>query len=77
VALVAIWREVLGHPRVGIYDNFFALGGNSILSIQIVARAIRAGIALDIKLVHLYQTIAELSAAIEEVIFASEPTNAL
>lgn len=63
-ALVAIWREVLGYLHVGIHDNFFALGGNSILSMQIVARAIRAGIDLTIKQVHVYQTIAELAADI-------------
>src|SRR5579864_761154 len=42
--LVEIWQQVLGLERVGIRDNFFALGGDSILSIQIVARARMAGI---------------------------------
>ncbi|MFQ3634162.1 amino acid adenylation domain-containing protein, partial [Roseiflexus sp.] len=41
--LAAIWAEVLGVARVGRTDNFFALGGDSILSIQVVARARQAG----------------------------------
>jgi amino acid adenylation domain-containing protein/non-ribosomal peptide synthase protein (TIGR01720 family) len=43
-ALARIWAEVLGADRVGVDDNFFALGGDSILSIQVVSRARAAGI---------------------------------
>ncbi len=42
-ALAAIWRDVLKLDRVSVNDNFFALGGDSIQSIQVVARANRAG----------------------------------
>ncbi|MFF4383569.1 non-ribosomal peptide synthase/polyketide synthase [Kitasatospora sp. NPDC001547] len=59
--LAAIWAEVLGVPRVGARDNFFALGGDSILSIQIVSRARSAGLALTTKDVFRYQNIAELA----------------
>ncbi|MEU5211497.1 non-ribosomal peptide synthase/polyketide synthase [Streptomyces sp. NPDC020742] len=59
--LAAIWAEVLGVPRVGVEDNFFALGGDSILSIQIVSRARRAGYALTSKDVFRHQTVAELA----------------
>ena len=59
--LAAIWAEVLGTGRVGAHDNFFALGGDSILSIQIVSRARAAGIALSTKDVFRYQTVAELA----------------
>jgi amino acid adenylation domain-containing protein/non-ribosomal peptide synthase protein (TIGR01720 family)/FkbM family methyltransferase len=64
--LADIWQQVLGRPRVGISDNFFELGGDSILSIQIVARANQAGLRLSPKLLFRHQTIAELSAAINE-----------
>jgi len=37
-ALAAIWAEVLGVPRVGRHDHFFALGGHSLMSVQVVAR---------------------------------------
>ncbi len=36
-ALAAIWQEVLGVERVGIHDNFFDLGGHSLLSMQVIA----------------------------------------
>jgi amino acid adenylation domain-containing protein len=38
VALAAVWREILRIPHVGINDNFFDLGGHSLLSIQMIAR---------------------------------------
>ena len=41
VALAEVWRDVLGVDRVGIEDNFFALGGDSIVTLQVVARAAR------------------------------------
>jgi amino acid adenylation domain-containing protein/non-ribosomal peptide synthase protein (TIGR01720 family) len=60
--LARIWAEVLDLTRVGVDDNFFALGGDSILSIQVVARARRAGLALTAKDIFRYQSIAELVA---------------
>jgi amino acid adenylation domain-containing protein/non-ribosomal peptide synthase protein (TIGR01720 family) len=44
--LCEIWEGVLGVERVGVDDNFFDLGGDSILAIQIVARAHRHGLRL-------------------------------
>ncbi|HEX2516727.1 MAG TPA: condensation domain-containing protein, partial [Chloroflexota bacterium] len=62
--LAGIWAEVLGLPlaRVGVEDNFFALGGDSILSIQVVARATRAGLRLTPRQLFQHQTVAELAA---------------
>ena len=34
--LAAIWQEVLGVDRVGVHDNFFDLGGHSLLSIHLI-----------------------------------------
>ncbi|MEI5101936.1 amino acid adenylation domain-containing protein [Streptomyces sp. PmtG] len=59
--LATIWADVLGVARVGARDNFFALGGDSILSIQIVSRARRAGLALTTKDVFRAPTVAELA----------------
>ncbi len=60
-ALAEIFADVLGVERVGVTDNFFALGGDSILSIQIVARARAAGLRLTSKDVFLRQSVAELA----------------
>ncbi len=59
--LVQIWAQVLRVPLVGIHDNFFSLGGDSILSIQIIAKAKLAGIELSLKQLFANQTIAELA----------------
>src|SRR5205807_2518916 len=62
--LAGIWAEVLRLERVGRHDNFFALGGDSILSIQIVARATQAGLQLTPKQLFQHQSIAELAAVV-------------
>jgi non-ribosomal peptide synthase protein (TIGR01720 family) len=61
-ALAAIWREVLGGVEIGRSDNFFAVGGDSILAIQIVSRARTAGLALTPRMLFEHPTIAELAA---------------
>ena len=60
--LAGIWLEVLGLAQVGIHDNFFQLGGDSILSIQVVARARKAGLLLTARQFFDNQTIAALAA---------------
>ncbi|HEY4460886.1 MAG TPA: amino acid adenylation domain-containing protein, partial [Pseudonocardiaceae bacterium] len=62
--LAEIWATVLGVPLVGRDDSFFALGGDSILSIQVVSRATRAGLPLTPKLLFQHQTIAALAEAL-------------
>jgi amino acid adenylation domain-containing protein/non-ribosomal peptide synthase protein (TIGR01720 family) len=64
-SLAAIWQQVLGIAEVGIHDNFFALGGDSILSIQIIARARQAGLQLSPRQIFEHQTIAGLAAVAE------------
>jgi amino acid adenylation domain-containing protein/non-ribosomal peptide synthase protein (TIGR01720 family)/FkbM family methyltransferase len=65
-ALVEIWQELLDVERVGIHDNFFDLGGDSIIIIQIVSRARRAGIDFQVSDVFTHQTISKLSAVISQ-----------
>lgn len=62
--LAGIWSEVLGTDRIDIHDDFFELGGDSILSIQVVARARRAGLHLTPDLVFEHQTLAALAMAV-------------
>jgi hypothetical protein len=54
---------VLGIAGVGVHDNIFDLGGNSLLVFQIAARAARAGYPIPPRLVFEHPTIAELAAA--------------
>jgi amino acid adenylation domain-containing protein/non-ribosomal peptide synthase protein (TIGR01720 family) len=63
--LCRIWAEVLGLERVGIHDNFFEVGGDSILSIQIVARANQKGLRLMPRQVFDQRTIAALATAVD------------
>jgi len=65
--LVRIWSEVLRLELVGVQDNFFEIGGDSILSIQIVARARRIGLKLKPQHLFRYPTIAELATLSSEV----------
>jgi hypothetical protein len=61
IQLVEIWEEVLGFRPIGVRDNFFEIGGDSILSIQIVAKARHKGIFLAPNQIFENQTISELA----------------
>jgi amino acid adenylation domain-containing protein/non-ribosomal peptide synthase protein (TIGR01720 family) len=65
LCLADIWAKVLGVARVGVHDNFFSLGGDSILTIQVVSRATQAGLPLTPRLLFQHQTVAELAQAAE------------
>jgi amino acid adenylation domain-containing protein len=61
-ALCEVWQEVLKRERVGVQDNFFSLGGDSILSIRVVSMLRGRGVALNIKDLFQYQTLEQLAA---------------
>src|SRR5256884_2316982 len=65
--LTEIWSQVLRLPQVGIYDNFFALGGDSILSLSLIAQARQAGLQLTLKQLFQAPTIAQLSQLVSLV----------
>ena len=65
--LAQIWTELLGVPDVGVHDDFFALGGDSIVNIQTVARARHSGLLLTPKQVFDHPTIAELAGICGQV----------
>ncbi|HEY7509061.1 MAG TPA: amino acid adenylation domain-containing protein, partial [Vicinamibacteria bacterium] len=66
-ALARIWADVLRVPVVGATDNFFARGGDSILSLQVVARANQAGLRVTVKQLFQRQTVRELAAVAGQV----------
>ncbi|MEH1973942.1 MAG: beta-ketoacyl synthase N-terminal-like domain-containing protein [Nostoc sp.] len=61
--LADIWQQFLGIDKVGIHDNFFELAGDSIITIQIVAKANQLGLKLTSQQMFMHQTIAELATA--------------
>ncbi len=71
-ALATIWAEVLGVERVDIDGNFFALGGDSIDSIQLVARATAAGLPVTPADVVRHPSVRRLAAHVA----AAEPGGA-
>ncbi|BDM74033.1 non-ribosomal peptide synthetase (plasmid) [Streptomyces nigrescens] len=73
--LAAIWAQVLGVEAVGVEDNYFTLGGDSILSIQIVSAARRAGLDLAPRHLFVHQTVAELAAAVGQLPAAAVPAD--
>ncbi len=60
--LAAIWRDVLKAEPIGIHDDFFASGGDSIQSILVVARAAKAGLRFTTRDLFQHPTIAELAS---------------
>jgi amino acid adenylation domain-containing protein len=63
--LAAVWAEVLGIQNVGIYDNFFSLGGDSIRTIQVIALAKERGLNFSLQQFFQHQTIYELAQELE------------
>ncbi|MCY1078492.1 non-ribosomal peptide synthase/polyketide synthase [Archangium lansingense] len=63
--LAEIWAGVLGLERVGAHDRFFELGGDSILGLQVIARARQAGLRLTVRQLFQHQTLAELARVAE------------
>nr|WP_222530534.1 non-ribosomal peptide synthetase [Azospirillum sp. 412522] len=59
--VAAIWAEVLGLERLGIEEDYFALGGDSIRSIQIAARCRRAGLTVNPHDLFQHRTVAALA----------------
>jgi thioesterase domain-containing protein/aryl carrier-like protein len=64
--LCEIWQRVLGVARVGVEDNFFDLGGDSILSIQVAAEAREHGIQLGVQQLFHAPTVAALAELVAD-----------
>ncbi|MEV0684906.1 amino acid adenylation domain-containing protein [Nocardia sp. NPDC050378] len=66
ILMAGLFSEILGVPQVGADDSFFALGGDSILSIQLVARAKAVGLGFSTQDVFEHKTVAGLAAMAAE-----------
>ena len=62
--LTTIWRQALGLERIGVHDNFFALGGDSIIAIQMAGKARQFGLVVAPQQLFQHQTIAELALVV-------------
>ena len=62
-ALAKVFAELLSTPEVGRFDDFFALGGDSILSVQLASRARAAGLAVSPRMIFENPTVQQLAAA--------------
>ena len=67
--LVTIWEQILNVRPISITDNFFEVGGDSILSIQIISKARKEGVAITPNQIFDHQTIGELALFLQ----ATEP----
>ncbi len=63
--LAAVWGKVLGLEKVGVQQNFFSAGGDSIKSIQIISRLRNAGYAITVKDIFTDQTIRQLAGRLK------------
>jgi len=63
--LLDIWEDILNIKPLSITDNFFEIGGDSILSIQIIAKARKAGLSIAPNQLFEHQTISELAMFVE------------
>ncbi|BBZ18087.1 non-ribosomal peptide synthetase [Mycolicibacterium gadium] len=73
--LAGIYAQVLGVERVSVDDSFFDLGGDSILSMQVVARARAAGVHCRPRDVFVEQTVARLSSVVRVIDGAGRPVD--
>ena len=64
--LVSIWEELLGVEQIGVDDNFFQLGGDSIKAIQLVSRSKMIDIHYQVRDIFTHQTIAQIALHVKE-----------
>jgi acyl carrier protein len=66
--LAGIWEEVLALQRVGVEDDFFALGGHSLGGAQVISRVLKAfSVELPLRLLFEHPTVAALAAEVERL----------
>ncbi|MGW5053662.1 non-ribosomal peptide synthase/polyketide synthase [Actinokineospora sp. NPDC004072] len=70
--LAEVWAAVLGVERVGVHDNFFLLGGDSILGLRVAARARERGLRVVSRDLFTHQTIAALAPHVTAAVRADQ-----
>ncbi|RST05416.1 amino acid adenylation domain-containing protein [Streptomyces sp. WAC07149] len=72
-AVARVWSEVLGLERVGVHDNFFDLGGDSLRAVALVGALREAGRRVAVRDVFEHRTVARLCRALREEESAGAP----
>jgi amino acid adenylation domain-containing protein len=76
-ALVDIWQHVMGREQVGIHNNFFEMGGHSLMATQIVSRVRQVfKVELPLRSLFEYPTVADLAEQIELARQEAQPLQA-
>ncbi|GAA3437546.1 condensation domain-containing protein [Kutzneria kofuensis] len=73
--LSGIWSELLGREQIGLDEDFFQIGGDSVLSVGLAARAARAGVSITPQDVLRHPTLRGLSAVATTVQAETEPVD--
>ena len=74
--IAALWAELLGIERVGVEQDFFAIGGHSLLAIRLLARIRgRYGVLIPVRDLFDAPTVAALAAAVDAVLCARRDAN--
>ncbi|MER5883645.1 amino acid adenylation domain-containing protein [Streptomyces sp. NPDC001941] len=60
--VAAVWAEVLELPHVGLDDNYFTIGGDSIRLVTVLSRSQETGLAVELPDLLVHQTVRELAA---------------
>lgn len=64
--LLGIWQDLLQTETLGVHDDFFEFGGDSIISIQVISRAREAGLKVEPRQLADSPTIAELAKVVSK-----------
>ena len=69
-----LWKEVMSLQQIGLYDNFFDLGGHSLMAVRIASR-IRASVGVELPVRSIFEkpTVAELAAHVDSLSSAGQP----
>jgi len=71
-SLAGVWSEILKVERIGVNDNFFDLGGDSILVIKAVSLGRKSGLRFQPKMMFQHQTLGELARVVTTVELSDE-----
>ncbi|MDB6375261.1 non-ribosomal peptide synthetase, partial [Photorhabdus bodei] len=77
VILAAIWCDLLGIEQISRYDNFFVLGGNSLLAVRMVERLRNRGLTLAVRDLFQSPVLAKLAKVIVQYRVLETPANAI